>query len=324
MLTNNKKVLIIGASGSLGEGICNEIASQFSVTGTYLNNKKESDKIIYTRLDIINDTDFNKLDKDYDCVVLIAGAMPATMEGYHPNKYFDVNVYGTINVLEFCRKNGIKKLIYIMTFSDRYNNFYNGVPIKADEPATLNYTGDHAIYAISKVTACEIIEHYHQEYGLQTIIFRIPTVYCYDDKVDYYVDGKIKTKAYIKMIRNIIHHNEVEIWGDKNNAKDMPYIKDFARLISLAIDNPKAQGTYNAGTGIPVSLDELVNAMIKVFSSDGKTKLIHKADNSSQPNFTFDMSKTIADFSYQPEYDIEMMLEDIKNNLPEELLYGNY
>lgn len=324
MSTNNKKVLVIGASGSLGEGICKEISSQFSVTGTYLNNKKESDNIIYTRLDITDESDLDKLDKDYDCVVLIAGAMPATMEGYHPNKYFDVNIYGTTNVLEFCRKNEIKKLIYIMTFSDRYNNFYNGVPIEADGPATLNYTGDHAIYAISKVAACEVIEHYHQEYGLQTIIFRIPTVYCYDDKVDYYVDGEIKTKAYIKMIRNIIHHNEVEIWGDKNNAKDMPYIKDFARLISLAIENPKAQGTYNAGTGLPVSLDELVKAMIKVFSPDGKTKITHKADHSSQPNFTFDMRKTFEDFGYHTEYDTEMMLEDIKNNLPKELLYGKY
>lgn len=324
MLSNHKKVLIIGASGSLGEGICNEISSQHSITGTYLNNKKKSDKIIYTRLDITNEQDFNKLDNDYDCVVLIAGAMPATMEGYHPNKYFDVNVYGTTNVLEFCRKNSIKKIIYIMTFSDRYENFYNGIPIKADGPATLNYKGDHAIYAISKVTACELIEHYHQEYGMQTIIFRIPTVYCYDNKVDYYVDGQIKTKAYIKMIRSIIHTNKVEIWGNKNNAKDMPYIKDFAHLISLAINNPKAQGIYNAGTGNPVSLENLVNAMIKVFSDNGKTEIIYKDDNLSQPNFTFDMSKTFLDFSYQPKYDVEMMLEDIKNNLPSELLYDKY
>ncbi|MCX3071630.1 NAD-dependent epimerase/dehydratase family protein [Providencia stuartii] len=324
MSINNKKVLVIGASGSLGQGLCNEISSKYSVTGTYLNNKKVSDKVKYTHLDITKEIDFNTLDTDYDSVVLIAGAMPATMEGYNPNKYFDVNVYGTINVLEFCRKNNIRKFIYIMTFSDRYNNFYNGVPIQADDVATLNYTGDHAIYSISKVTACEVIEHYHQEYGLQTIIFRIPTVYCYDDKVDYYVDGKIKTKAYIKMIRDIIHKNEVEIWGDKNNAKDMPYIKDFARLISLAIDNSKAQGVYNAGTGKPISLEELVNAMIKVFSIDGKTKIIHIKDNTSQPNFTFDMTKTIADFSFHPEYNIEMMLEDIKKNLPKELLYGNY
>ncbi len=322
MSAKNKKILIIGASGSLGEGVCNEIYSNYSVTGTYLNNKKNSEKIKYLKLDITQENDFNKLDTDYDCIILIAGAMPATMQGYHPNKYFDVNIYGTTNVLEFCRKNNIKKLIYIMTFSDRFNNFYNGVPIQADAPATLNYTGDHAVYAISKVTACEMIEHYHQQYGLQTIIFRIPTVYCYDEKVDYYVDGELKTKAYIKMIRNIIHHNEIEIWGDKNNSKDMPYIKDFARLISLAIDNPKAQGIYNAGTGNPVSLEELVRAMIKVFSKDGKTKIIYKENNSSQPNFTFDMTKTTADFSYLPEYNVERMLEDIKNNLSEELLYG--
>ena len=208
-----------------------------------------------------------------------------------------------------------------MTFSDRYNDFYSGKPILDDDNYSLNYKGDHAIYSISKVSACELLEHYHQEYGLQTILFRIPTVYCYDDKVDYYVDGIKKTKAYITMIRDVIHNNKIEIWGDISAAKDMPYIKDFSKLISLAIEDDKAQGTYNAGTGKPVTLDSFVDSIIKVFSNGHKIEKIYKSNANSQPNFTFNMEKTCNTFGYEASYSCLDMLEDIKINLPSELLY---
>lgn len=321
-MSNKKNILVIGASGSLGSGICSELRNKYSIYGTYCNNKIEKENITYLKLDITKKESFNSIkEKFFDTVVLIAGAMPATMEGYDPERYIDVNIYGTLNVLEFCRKNNVKKIIYIMTFSDRYEYFYSGIPIPADGKVSLNYTGDHSIYSISKVTACELIEHYHQQYELQTIIFRIPTVYCYDDKINYYVDGELCTKAYIKMIKNVIHDKKIEIWGNKENSKDMPYIKDFAELISLAIENNNAQGIYNAGTSDPISLEDFANAIIKVFGNNNHIEKIYKETEISQPNFTFDMKKTFETFSYKPKYKIEDILEDIKKNIKKDLLY---
>jgi UDP-glucose 4-epimerase len=314
------KVLVIGASGSIGSGLVELISNKHDVTGTYLNSKLTNDNISKIRLDISDKDSFEQLDTNYDAVVLIAGAMPASMEGYDQNQYVNVNITGTLNVLEFCRINNIKKVIYVMTFSDVSGSFYTGVPIKETDARTLTYTGDHAVYAISKVTACEMLEHYHQEHGLQTIIFRIPTVYCCDDNVNYYVDGKEKTKAYINMIRSVTSTNKIELWGDTHNAKDMPYIKDFSRLIDKAITHKTAQGLFNAGTGNPVTLDEFITAIIKVFSEGQDIKKTYKPENSSQPNFTFDMSKTSRTFDYHCEYGIEDMLLDIKKHVSPNLL----
>ena len=319
---SHKNVLIIGSSGSLGQGICNsdEIASEFSIYGTYFRNKKKSEKIKYIHLDITNPELFDEVnDIDFYAAILIAGTMPAQMEGYHYNEYISTNISGTLNVLEFCRRKRIEKLIYIMTFSDRYNKFYTGEPILSDEPVSLNYTGDHALYSISKVTACELIEHYHQQFSLQTIIFRIPTVYCCDNNFNYYVDGVKKEKAYVKMIKNIINNKKIEIWGNPKNSKDMPYIKDFSRLIYLALNHKSAQGMFNAGTGSPVSLEVLVNKMIEVFSNGNKVEKIYYPNNPSQPNFTFDMSKTYQTFLFEPKYEIKDLLLDIKENLGEEI-----
>ncbi|MZR64148.1 NAD(P)-dependent oxidoreductase [Alcanivorax sp. DP30] len=310
-----KSVLVLGASGSLGRGIIGSLKDRYRVTATYSGNKFEEEGVDVQRVDITDPSSLEALGGEYEAVIFIAGAMPATMAGYHPQRYIDTNISGTLNVLEYCRVSGIKKVVYVMTFSDVSHKFYNGVPIKSDEERGLTYTGDHAVYAITKVAACDLIEHYHQEWGLQTIILRIPTVYCADENFNYFVDGKEKVKAYVQMIKSIVANKSVEVWGNPGNAKDMPYIKDFSRLVGLAVDNETAQGTFNAGTGAPVSLDELVDTMIEVFSPNEAVEKIYKPENASQPNFTFDMSKTNEVFGFEPEWDLKSMLEDIRDVL---------
>lgn len=315
------KVLVIGGSGSLGKVITNRVSERHEVTGTYCHTypSKMDSKLKFEKLDVTNTEEFGKLDRDFDTVVLVSGMMPANMSGYEPKLYIDVNISGVLNVLEFCRENSIKKLIYVMTFSDVAAAFYSGIPIKENQGRSLNMTGDHAVYGISKATACDLIEHYHQEYDMQTIIFRIPTVYCADDNLNYYVDGVKKTKAYVKMIRSVVQNKSIEIWGNPNNSKDMPYVDDFARLVGLALENDNAQGLYNAGTGLPVSLEQFVNSVISVFGDGQYIHKIYRPEMPSQPNFTFDMTKTEKTFNFKPKFDIEHILLEMKKQLPEDL-----
>jgi nucleoside-diphosphate-sugar epimerase len=308
-----KRILVLGASGSLGRGVIRHLKDKNDVTATYAKNEFVEKGINVKQADITNSEDLENLGFEFDVVLMIAGSMPATMADYHPQRYIDTNITGTLNVLEFCRKSEIKKIVYIMTFSDVSHKFFSGVPIKSDDSRGLTLTGDHAVYTISKVAACDLIEHYHQEYGLQTIIFRIPTVYCADDNFNYYVDGVQKTKAYVQMIRTVVSDGKVELWGDSNHSKDMPYIKDFARLIELGVEHKTAQGVFNAGTGNAVSLREFVDTMILVFSPDTAVEIISRPDKPSQPNFTFDMSKTNEVFGFFPEWGLKNMLEDIRN-----------
>ncbi|MEZ9859214.1 NAD-dependent epimerase/dehydratase family protein [Vibrio splendidus] len=307
-----KKVLVIGASGSLGKGFVKHIEDTAEVVATYSSNEIMFDNAKTCKLDITNENDFDLLDKDFDAVYLIAGAMPASMEGYNEQKYIDVNVTGTLNTLKFCKRNGIRKIIYIMTFSDVSGNFYNAVPIEDDQAREINYTGDHALYAISKISAQEIIKHYADEYGIQNITFRIPTVYCNDDNINYYVDGVLKEKSFIQMIKSIRNNSRIELWGDVNNAKDMPYIKDFSNLLEKALYNDKAYGIFNAGTHMPISLEEFVDTLIKVFANGDLVEKIYLPENKSQPNFTFSMEKTYKEFDFKPLYSLEEAFSEIK------------
>lgn len=310
-----KKVLVLGASGSLGRGVVQHLKGNHTVTATYVSNEFTEGGVFVKQADIKDGDSLESLGADFDSVVLIAGAMPATMAGYEPQRYIDTNITGILNVLEFCRRSNIRKIIYVMTFSDVSHKFFNGIPIESDESRVLTLTGDHAVYAISKVAACDLIEHYHQEYGLQTIIFRIPTVYCADDNFNYYVDGVQEMKAYVQMIRSIVNDQKVEIWGNPMHAKDMPYIKDFARLIELGVVHPTAQGTFNAGTNAPVTLSHLVEVMIDVFSGDRVVDVMYRPEKPSQPNFTFNMEKTRETFGFESEWGVEDMMKEIRDTV---------
>ena len=316
-----KKTLIIGATGSTGLYLTKHLienGNKVIVTG-YKNRDLEFYKerdIEYITIDISNKDDFFKLPIDIDCVVLLAGMMPARMEGYDPYKYININTIGTLNVLEFCRINGIRKIVFAQSHSDVFGHWNTGEYINDNASRILNYKGDHAVYIISKCAAVDLIEHYHQEYGLQSIIFRLPTIYCYWPDDTMYVNGIKKTMAYLTFINKAIAGESIEVWGNPTISKDIVYVKDFVQLIEKAINSNVAQGIYNVGTGIPTTLEEQIKGVIDVFSNPkNKSKIVYRPDRPSQTSYLYDISKAKRDLGYEVKYPYMDMLKDMKSEM---------
>lgn len=321
-----KKILIIGATGSTGLYLTNhlnETGCKIIATGY---NKRNLDPynekgIEYISMDISRKEDYAKLPTDVDCVVLLAGIMPARMKGYDPIKYININTIGTLNTLEFCRINKIPKIIFAQSHSDVFGHWNTGEYIKDNENRILNYKGDHAVYIISKCAAIDLIEHYHQEYGLQSVIFRLPTIYCYWPDDTMYVNGIKRTMAYLTFIEKAIKGEPIEIWGDPNISKDIVYVKDFIQLVEKAINSKTAQGVYNVGTGIPTTLEEQIKGVIEVFSDPAnKSKVVYRPDKPSQTSYLYDVSKAKVELQYNVKYPYLEMLKDIKLEMNNPLL----
>lgn len=73
---------------------------------------------------------------------------------------------GGYNVLEFCRKYHVDRIIYTQTVFD-VSSYPHDIVLKADAKPNFSYVGDHAVYVIAKNTMLELMEHYRQEYGLK-------------------------------------------------------------------------------------------------------------------------------------------------------------
>ena len=105
----------------------------------------------------------------------------------------------------------------------------NVVP-KPDLPLKFSYSGDHAVYVISKSTAIELIRHYHEEYGLKKFVFRFPTIYSYSP-YDYYYPNGVKTlRPVYRMIEQAKKGEPIELWGDPAYSKDMVHVYDSISL----------------------------------------------------------------------------------------------
>lgn len=314
-----KKILILGASGTLGTYLTDELMSlgKYEVISCGNRNVDRSsadkkDKSTY-KVDITKRADFDHLPECIDTVIQIAGIMPARMMGYDPEIYFDINLMGTLNVLEFCRARGVSKFIYTQSHSDVAGHWNTGKKISPHASRSLNLKGDHAVYIISKNAAVDLSEHYFQEFGIKNVILRLPTIYSYRP-IDYmFVNGKKVQMAYRHLIQRALKGEALEIWGDPEVTKDIVYVKDFTQMVIKAVESDMARGFYNVATGQGTTLREQILGIAQVFNPDGKrSEIIHRPEKPSQTSYLYDISNAEADLGYSPNYPYMEALLDMK------------
>lgn len=245
--------------------------------------------------------------------------MPGRMQGYEPMLYLETNVCGTWNVLEYCRKADVNRILFTQTIRDLGNKIGKEI-IEADAARDFSYKGDHAVYVISKNAAVDLIEHYYQEYGLKRFIFRLPTIYMYTPNEYYYVNGRKKIMGFRHMINQAIKGEDIEIWGDPEKAHDVVYVKDLAKLFYLACENAVCDGgIYNVGTGKPVTLLNQVKGMVETFGDEGhKSKMLFCPDKPNARQYDIDISKSCRELGYVPQYDYLSYLRDFKKEMEED------
>lgn len=317
-------IIITGATGFIGAYLVDEMIREgFDVLACGRSKAGEeyykSKGIPFARLDITDRKGFDKLPKDnVNAVVHLAALLPANVTDYDPIKYINVNVIGTINVLEYCRNSNIPKVISTASYADVQNIWKKGEPINEKVPRNFKFKGDHAVYVISKNAASDLMEHYNEEYGMQNIIFRLPPVYGYGPHLEIYVNGKYYKTGFQIFVEKAMKGEDIEIWGDSQTTRDIVYVKDVVSALILALKSNKAKGLYNISSGTPLSLDEQVKTTIKVFSQKGKkSKIIYRPDKkNNSASYIFDIRKAREDFGYVPKYvPFEKLLIDYKKEM---------
>ena len=318
-----KKIVVFGASGDTGRYFIdyfrehyNEKNYEIVAVGRRDTNLFESIGVKYYRVDICKKDSFDVLPRDIYAVVDLAGAMPARMKGYDPQKYIDVNITGTLNILEYCRINHADRIIFAQSFGDIKNYGETELLLKADMPRKFSFTTDHTIYVMTKNFAVDMIENYHQMYGLKRFIFRLPTIYLYSPIDYYYVDGEIQKIGYRILIDKAIKGETIEVWGDATRPKDMVYVKDFCQMIFKALFVNRETGYYNVGTGIGTTLLDQIKGMVEVCGEDGhKSKIVMRPDKPNAPQYIMDIMPAREELGYEPQFDYISMLKDFKHEM---------
>ncbi|MFQ7263701.1 MAG: NAD-dependent epimerase/dehydratase family protein [Lachnospiraceae bacterium] len=290
LLKAGKKVLATGRNMRLGEVLQNMGAE-------------------FLELDITSEDDFDKLPKkDVEGVILLAGLLPANakadlQENENAADYFEVNVIGAIHVLEYCRRNGIKKVIGNCSYSDVSGAWGKGYPITEDEPRNFSYTGDHAVYVISKNACNDVMEYYNQQHGMQCAWFRFPPVYGVGPHGTIFVNGKPYKSGIATFIDNAMEGKDIELWGNPHIKRDIIYVKDVAEAYVMALESDKTYGLYNMTSGTELDLEEQAKAVIDVFGDNKKSRIVYRPDlENHTPSYIYSMEKAKRDFGFVPKY----------------------
>lgn len=319
-----KKIVIFGATGNVGSYVLKYACEYFDpneyeviASGRRKTDFFEKMGIPYYSVDISRAEDFDVLpQEDIYAVIYLAAQIPSYMKGYQPDKYVKSNILGAFNVLEYCRKTHADRILFSTTVFDISLSATNGAVLKPDMPYNFSYKGDHAVYVITKNTAIELIEHYHQEYGLKKFIFRFPTIYSYSPYHYYHPNGVKTLRPVYRMIDQAKKGEPIELWGDPNYAKDMVHVYDCAQMICKAVEVDREEGFYNVGTGIPVTLKEQIETIIKVFSpKDHPSEIIYRPDKVAGGGFLMDVENAKEELGYEPKYDCLKLFEDYKREM---------
>jgi UDP-glucose 4-epimerase len=317
-------IIVTGATGFIGRYLVDQLVKDgVEVLATVRSERGEAycknAGISFIRLNITKEQNFDSLPKEnVDAVVHLAALLRVDVLKWTPKDYILTNALGAYNVLDYCRKNSIKKIIYAMTHSDV--NRSKDVVITEETPREFESTfglGNVLPFIISKIAGMTFIEVYNRDRVIQGINLRFSAIRGYGSK-----DTRYNT-VFHRFIQKAMKSEPIEIWGEHKIVRDLVYIKDVVFGIIGALKSDKASGLYNIASGQGLTIEDEAKAIINAFSPpDNPSKLIYRPDlkEERQRSFIFDISKAKKDLDYSPKYSYEAAMKDYKKEMESDRL----
>lgn len=315
-----KDVLVFGAAGFIGTYLIDELAQHgCRIVATDISDAGREHYLArgipFVRVDITEQQDFAALPAvAYDAVVHLAALQPANFDPtrYVLRDYIDINVGGTLNILEFCRRNAARKLIYASSHRNTSGLWHRNTPIREEDGRAQQHHGEYSMFSISESAAQDCVELYRATYGLRAAIFRLPPVYGFGPHLEIYKEGKPLKTGFQTFIDNAMACKPLELWGDADVGRDIIYVKDVVSAIISGIGHDNAQGLYNISTGYRLTLREEVETIARVFWGDATNPVIHARPEIAHgmDAFVYDNSRAGRDFDWRPRYNFEALLRD--------------
>jgi UDP-glucuronate 4-epimerase len=307
-------ILVTGAAGFIGSHVCEYFIKQkHSVVGIDNFDPFYSRKIKNLNLeqlllnknfqfyetDIRDKAALNSIFSSNKIEIVIHLAAKA---GVRPSiesisEYYDVNVNGTVNLLESMKTYGVMKMLFASSSSIYGNN--------TKVPFSENDRVDNPIspYASTKKSG-ELLSHvYSHLYNFDITCLRFFTVFGPRQRPD------LAIHKFTKLIDEGI---PIPFYGDGNTSRDYTYIDDIVNGISCALNSLGGYRIYNLGESSVINLKKLVETIEKLLGKKAILKFLPLQPGDVKTTYA-DISKARNEIGYAPKFDIEMgIVEFIK------------
>jgi nucleoside-diphosphate-sugar epimerase len=293
-----KNVLVTGGNGFIGSNLVKYLIShKYDVT--ILDSQSRPNNIATVIIgDVLDDDYLNKIDNQYDVIFHCAGSASVPNSVKDPKYDFDVNVRGTINMLEYARRTKAKTFILLSSVSVFDTN--NDMPL-----TELSKIKSTSPYGAAKAAAENYCYAYHRTYGLDTRIARIFNTY-----------GKGCERLFIYDMINKLNNAEKEImmFGTGEQIRDYVYVDDLVEALYLIWKNGKEGEDYNVCSGKPVKLIDIVLNIRKHLIKENINILVEGKKQTGDIEKWYGDNSKIKSLGFIPKTDIENGLSRILNS----------
>jgi nucleoside-diphosphate-sugar epimerase len=209
--------------------------------------------------DIRNPDSVRKAVNQIDIIFHEAAFVSNPLSILEPKTCFDVNVHGTENLLEEARNSGVTRIVLASSAavygnSDDLPHFEN-ILLQPLSP-----------YAASKYINEVYAGLYTRSFGIEVVSLRYFNVFGPRQNPDSEYAAAIPI-----FIRNLLSNQEIMIFGDGKQTRDLIYIQDIVGANLLASEHPNAPGqVFNICTGIEISIEQLVDTIRQQFPDSKK------------------------------------------------------
>jgi UDP-glucose 4-epimerase len=285
-MTSIRKVIVTGGAGFIGSHIVDELLKRkietfvidnFS-TGSLENLKQHADNDLLH----IKTGDAKNIGKlmadihDIDIVFHEAAIASITRSITEPMVVHDVNVNTSLEVMNFCVANKIRRLIFASSAA-----VYGILKGKASEQQVCR---PYSPYGATKLVVEEYLSAYYQTYGLETVALRYFNVFGTRQKLNDY-------SGVITIFINQLMNNQIPtIFGDGLQTRDFIHVNDIVQANMLCMESKNVVGEmFNVATGNPTSILDL---LLTIKSVTGTENVMHKFGPTRPGDVKFGLANT--------------------------------
>lgn len=216
-----------------------------------------------------------------------AGVRPSVE---YPLLYQDVNVMGTLNLLQACKDSNVEKFVFASSSSVYGLN--NSPPFKEDA----NVNQPVSPYAASKASAELFCRTYNHLYTLPVTVLRLFTVYGPRQRPEM---------AIHRFTRQIYNGEEVSVFGDGSTNRDYTYVEDIVDGLVAAMNYRDGSfQIFNLGAGQTVYIGKLLEIIENSLTKKARIKYVDRVPG-DVPSTDADISKAALYLGYKPKFNIE-------------------